>query len=537
MTESVDGSGELPPGWAWARLDDLGRWSGGGTPSKQVRSFWENGSIPWVSPKDMKADYVGTGTDRITDAAVANSTVKLVKAGSVLCVVRSGILRHTFPVAIAECDVTLNQDMRALTSHEGIDSRYLQFFLRSQNQRILRECAKDGTTVSSIDGSRLEQLRVPLAPADEQRRIVLRIEELFGEIEAGEQELEKAREGLTAYRLSILKAAVTGELTRDWRERNVPNETGAGLLAQVLNEQHATIGAACGAKSGWRAKGSKEVGLKTDRISSYALDKSHLGTLPDSWVAVRVGDVGFVQLGRQRAPQHHSGPYMRPYLRVANVFEDRIDVADVMCMNFTPDEFESYKLQAGDILLNEGQSLELVGRAAIYREELPGACFTNTLVRFRAGQSLVPEFALLVFRHWMRDRTFQRIAKITTNIAHLGAGRFADLAFPLPPLSEQHVAVQRATELLSAIDEAEREIGAQADEAKRLRQSILSAAFSGKLAPQDQSEEPANALLERLQIMNSSRRSLDKGNATVERRGKRSGRRRRPSDAVREDML
>ena len=81
---------------------------------------------------------------------------------------------------------------------------------------------------------------VPIAPEDEQRRIVAKIEELFGEIEAGEQELEKAREGLAAYRRAILKAAVTGELTREWRENNPPNETGADPLTRILTERRAT---------------------------------------------------------------------------------------------------------------------------------------------------------------------------------------------------------------------------------------------------------------------------------------------------------
>jgi len=88
--------------------------------------------------------------------------------------------------------------------------------------------------------------------------------------------------------------------------------------------------------------------------------------------------LGRVQLGRQRAPQHHAGPNMRPYLRVANVFEDRLELGDVMEMNFDPQEYETYRLVPGDILLNEGQSRHLVGRPAIYRDEVPGACFQNT---------------------------------------------------------------------------------------------------------------------------------------------------------------
>ena len=128
---------------------------------------------------------------------------------------------------------------------------------------------------------------------------------------------------------------------------------------------------------------------------------------------------------------------MRPYLRVANVFEDRIDTKDVHKMHFSAQEYKVYELQRGDILLNEGQSPELVGRPAMFNEEIPGACFQNTLIRFRAYPGISASFALLVFRGYLHTGRFQRLAKWSTNIAHLGAGRFANMEFPLPPLSEQ----------------------------------------------------------------------------------------------------
>jgi type I restriction enzyme S subunit len=150
-----DGPWELPEGWVWARLGDLGRWTGGGTPSKSNASFWTNGTIPWVSPKDMKTDLVGDTADRITEEAVENSTASIVPANSVLMVVRSGILNHTFPVAISDRQVTLNQDMRALIPFEGINPRYLALALRRLQRQILNECSKDGTTVASIELRRL----------------------------------------------------------------------------------------------------------------------------------------------------------------------------------------------------------------------------------------------------------------------------------------------------------------------------------------------------------------------------------------------
>lgn len=123
--------------------------------------------------------------------------------------------------------------------------------------------------------------------------------------------------------------------------------------------------------------------------------------LPKGWEYAAVSAVGKVQLGRQRSPKNHQGEHMRPYLRVANVFEDRIDTTDILEMNFSPAEFERFKLNYGDILLNEGQSLELVGRPAQFREDIKDCCFQNTLVRFQAFDGIEPRYALLVFRWYI----------------------------------------------------------------------------------------------------------------------------------------
>src|SRR3954447_23449129 len=119
-----------------------------------------------------------------------------------------------------------------------------------------------------------------------------------------------------------------------------------------------------------------------------------LPDLPPGWAWSTVADVGEGQLGRQRAPKYHTGTNMRPYLRVANVFEDRIDTSDVMSMHFEPDEFERYRVLPGDILLNEGQSPELLGRPPLSRGVPADLAFTNSLIRFRPYPGIEPRWAL-----------------------------------------------------------------------------------------------------------------------------------------------
>ncbi|WP_433620940.1 hypothetical protein [Nocardia sp. CA-120079] len=173
--------------------------------------------------------------------------------------------------------------------------------------------------------------------------------------------------------------------------------------------------------------------------------------LPEGWRWATVADVGAVDLGRQRHPDWHNGPEMRPYLRVANVFEDRIDTTDVKEMDFSG-IFDRFKLEPGDLLLNEGQTPELLGRPAIYRGSPPDVAFTNSLIRFRAGPEILPEWALIVFRHHMHSGRYRQESRITTNIAHLSARRFKTVEFPVPPLDVQKEIISLVDDQLFRLD-------------------------------------------------------------------------------------
>lgn len=158
---------------------------------------------------------------------------------------------------------------------------------------------------------------------------------------------------------------------------------------------------------------------------------------------------GEVKGGRQRSPHMTEGRSV-PYLRVANVFDGYIDFADLNRMPFKPEEIENYRLKCGDILLNEGQSVELVGRCAIYVDGPEDCCFQNTLIRYRSGPGTDTEYALQLFRYCQAIGVFSRIAVKTNSIAHLGVARFGELELPFPALEEQ----RKIAAILRTWDEA-----------------------------------------------------------------------------------
>jgi type I restriction enzyme S subunit len=150
------------PEWPVFHLKHLAQLRGGGTPSKENEAFWSNGDVPWVSPKDMKRRVIMDTEDYITEAAVDGSATSFVDAGSPLLVVRSGILRHTLPVAIAGRRVTLNQDMKAFRLDGRLNAGFLAYWIEGQSSELLLEWRQFGATVESIDITRMMTGRIAL---------------------------------------------------------------------------------------------------------------------------------------------------------------------------------------------------------------------------------------------------------------------------------------------------------------------------------------------------------------------------------------
>lgn len=178
-------------------------------------------------------------------------------------------------------------------------------------------------------------------------------------------------------------------------------------------------------------------------ISIFRPDRGTRDRYPAHWRIGTVDDAGEVQLGQKRDPSVHHGTNMRPYLRVANVFDDEFDLSDVLTMHFAERDLPKYLLRDGDILLNEGQSTDLLGRSAIWRGQIENMCFQMTLLRFRARSGVVPEFAHAFFQHMLYTKQFAKDALQTTSIAHLSASKFGRMLFPVPPMDDQKAIVRK----------------------------------------------------------------------------------------------
>ena len=192
------------------RIADLGKWSGGKTPSMAEKKYWESGTIPWVSSKDVKQPILSDTIDHITNAAVDEASMTVYPAGSVAIVTRSGILRHTFPVTYIPFETTVNQDIKILVTKEGISSRYVSHALQAYGESIRRTTKKQGGTVDSLDFQKVLAYKIPVPPLDVQNRIVNVLDNfekicsdlnigLPAEIEARQKQYEYYRDKLLTF--------------------------------------------------------------------------------------------------------------------------------------------------------------------------------------------------------------------------------------------------------------------------------------------------------------------------------------------------
>lgn len=196
--------------WEMVKLRDLGTWYGGGTPSKSNPDFWTNGDVPWLSPKDMGPEILHNTKDHVTAAAIVGSSTKLVPAGAVAVVTRSGILERTIPVALVPFATTMNQDMKAVVPRDGVDPRWVAWGLRAFERDLLRDTRKAGTTVASIEMPRWYAFELPVPPLDEQRRIVAILEDHLSRLDAANTGLELTVRRLASLELSLAARATFG---------------------------------------------------------------------------------------------------------------------------------------------------------------------------------------------------------------------------------------------------------------------------------------------------------------------------------------
>lgn len=516
---------ELPKGWAWATINDSGEYINGFAFKPNHR---EDTGLPIIRIQNL--------TDESKPLNRTNLNVSKeyhVKSGDLL--VSWSATLDVFKW-LRE-DALVNQHIFKVVPNSSLVEKDLLFYwLKNAIEELINTEHLHGSTMKHINRAPFLAHRIPIPPLNEQTRIVSKLEELLSDLDTGVSELKTAQAKLIQYRQSLLKAAVEGELTREWRAKNSltptplpegdglklpptlggrvgvggnPHETGAQLLERILLERRKHWEAKQLAKFAEQGKQPPKDWQKK-YPEPVQPDTTDLPELPEGWVWATVDQLGIVQLGRQRSPSKMHGINPVKYIRAANITELGINLDDVLEMDFSKKEIATFQLQKGDILLTEASgSAEHVGRPAIWIKEDDIFCFQNTVIRFRS-QNLNTGFAFYIFLAYQKLGKFRQVSG-GIGINHLSAGKFSNIAIPLPSLDEQEAITGSLESLLDHIKNQSAAIEQSLKQAAAQRKNILRAAFAGELVPQDPNDEPASVLLERIQAERAAQPKKIKG--------------------------
>ncbi len=181
-----------PKGWPVQSLGEVAAFMSGGTPPKAREELW-SGTLPWVSPKDMKVDCIADAIDHVSDSVLTATNLKLVPIGSILIVVRGMILVHTVPIAITSTPVTINQDLKALMPIKSIDPSFLLWALKVQHPKLLAlvDTAAHGT--KKLDTEKIQAVGIPVPPLQIQQQFIARADSVASIIAQQDSALIKAK--------------------------------------------------------------------------------------------------------------------------------------------------------------------------------------------------------------------------------------------------------------------------------------------------------------------------------------------------------
>ncbi len=357
-----------------------------------------------------------------------------------------------------------------------------------------------GSGMVHIKRGAFESRPLLLPPIQEQARIVSKIDELFSSIDEGERALERVRKLVERYRQSVLKAAVTGELTREWREQNAGElESGEALLNRILEARRQAWEQSELAKMSAKGIRPTNDNWKKKHEAPSESNVSHLPRLPDKWVWSSLGQLGEVSGGLTKNKSKTGQTLTRPYLRVANVYRNRLDLEDVQSIPVTEGELERLTLQKNDLLVVEGNgSLSQIGRAALWDGSIEDCIHQNHIIKVRVSSPELAWYALIWCMSPDGRQVIEDVASSTAGLHTLSISKIQAIPIPLPTEQELSLIRNEFDRLDSIITAQLRADEGTSRKAKALKQGVLKSAFSGHLVPQDPTDEPASVLLDRI---------------------------------------
>ncbi len=385
---------------------------------------------------------------------------------------------------------------------DALHNSYLYYFLKYQYSYINNNTK--GVGIPHVDPNILDSIDVPVAPKNEQKRIVSEIEKQFSRLDEAVDNLKRVKANLKRYKAAVLKAAVEGKLTEKWRSENPDVEPASELLERILTERRKKWEEAELAKMKAKGKLPKDDKWKKRFKDPIRPTVEQLVQIPTTWVWSTVDQLAGAEpnaitdgpFGSNLKTEHYT-PVGPRVIRLQN-----IGYAEFINEHAYISEEHFSRLHKHAVLPNDVIIAALgkpAPRACLVPDFLGKAIVKADCIRFRtAAPHVVPGYVMYALNS-------EPIQKRTDNVIH-GVGRprlnlkeIKSITLPLPPKKEQAKVHDEIERCWSLAREVELQVEENLVRVERLRQSIVEQAFSGNLVPQDPNDEPAHALMERIE--------------------------------------
>ena len=406
---------EAPNGWCWCILNDIGRWQSGATPSRGVKAYY-GGTIPWLKTGDLNDDYIKDIPERITEKALEETSVKLNPEGSVLIAMYGATIGK---VGILTFPATTNQACCACSELNGVDNRFLFYFLISQKDEFIRHAG--GGAQPNISKEIITNTPIPVPPIEEQKRIVCEIEKWFCVVKNVEESEMFIHAGIDSCKSRILNLAIHGKLV----SQDPSEEPAIELLKRIKPEFQPS-------------------------------DNLHYEEfIPGRWCVAPLSSFCTTINGLwkgNKEPLVYVG-----VIRNANFTKDfGLDYSKIEYIDVELKSFEKRNLEDGDIIVEKsgGSDNFPVGRSILFKGESKKYAFSNFTMSLRIlDKNLIrPKYLYYVLQHKYRRGDMKQMQTQTTGLHNLLTDKFLSSLIPIPPVQEQEKIVSAVENLFQTVD-------------------------------------------------------------------------------------
>jgi len=467
----------LPDGWVLGEIQDLVKIRNGY--AFKSEDFNVEKGVPVIRQTNLSTDTVNFYKPKfLPEDFLENYSGFKIEKGDVLI----GLSGSIGSLSTYREDYPALQNQRTGVLIENVEGskKYVEYFLLSI-KRQLNEVAK-GVAVQNISSKQIEGWPIPIAPLEQQKSIVAEIEKQFSRLDEAVANLKRVKANLKRYKAAVLKAAVEGKLTEEWRKQHPNVEPASKLVERILAERREKWEAAELAKMNAKGKAPDDDKWKKKYNEPAAPVISDLPALPMGWVWASIAELGDVTGGLTKNPKRATLPVKFPYLRVANVYANELRLEEIKKIGVDESELAKLLMNKDDLLIVEGNgSPDQIGRLAIWDGSINPCVHQNHLIKVRLSAGCLPNWAVCWLLSLDGRKCIRNVASSTSGLYTLSVGKVGGLPVPLLPLDEQRCIIAEIDRRLSLVSEILAQVDTNLKRAESLRQLILSKAFSGQL--------------------------------------------------------